>query len=199
MQHVEGNILLSKADLKALLAHASVDPTRSISCVLFDGAPADPCWTLSGAPIAVATDGHRMLVLQCEGTDGSPAPSCKVTRDALATAAKLVGKGVVSVAGDGLLYVHTAGFQAGPVIPVDATTHEDAFPPWRQVVPDREREHVQTVGLNPTYLGALALACAACGSSGVAVHHGGELDPVVATTAGPSARALAIVMPMRID
>ena len=84
------------------------------------------------------------------------------------------------------------------------TVRDSKFPPLHQVMPDDGIEaRAVYVGVNPRYLGQLALVAKACGQDGVQlVSLRGELDPIGFRVVGGLKRApvtaRAAIMPMRI-
>lgn len=77
-------LTFTRAELRALLAHASTDETRLHLCALHYEPGSCP-------PRVFATDGHRLLVGACQGPDrvGDPLPSTSLPRDTLENAIRL--------------------------------------------------------------------------------------------------------------
>ncbi|MBM3992495.1 MAG: hypothetical protein FJ298_16065 [Planctomycetes bacterium] len=192
----ESTYTLTALELKALLAHASDDETRPQLCaVAFRGS------------CAYATDGHRMARLDGEGEGIGPEYLCPTKPLALAVkAAGAKGRVFVDAASDTLIATDAKGATVGTFAAPRAPGVQ--APPYEVVLqPSHEPGHTGPVGLNPEYLGDLALARAASplvrgpnGGKGkpptVAIQFGASnLDPVRCTV-GPW---LVVIMPMRLD
>jgi len=165
-------MLISKSQVKALLAFASKDATRPHLCgVYLDGSQ------------AVAIDGHTLLALELEG---EPCTGL-VPRAWFEQLGKVLGRDPTElVVADGAV-----SCSALPPVALSSAT----FPSWRQVIPAPYLGRpAEPVGLCCAYLARLELVTRALGCDGMALESAGALDPVVARAPG----AVAVVMPMRI-
>jgi DNA polymerase III sliding clamp (beta) subunit (PCNA family) len=186
MYATDDSIEVTKAEIKAILEHASKDETRPhLSAALFK---------LNGKATAVATDGHRLA--RCEvSAAGQSVWECLVPRDALERAAKNASaKDTVSVRPGRL----TIGDVAVPF----AENPEVKFPPYEQVIPrDRPEKGHGGVALNTAYLASLNVIGKAIDgrTPSARVFAGdGDLDPVVFEVgAGGDYPWTVVVMPMR--
>ncbi|HEY5639757.1 MAG TPA: hypothetical protein VIY27_12510 [Myxococcota bacterium] len=182
----DDSIEITKAEVKALLEHASKDPTRKHLC----GA----LFKLNGNATAVTTDGHRLA--RCEvSAAGQSAWECLVPREALERAVKNAGaKDTISVRPGKL----TIGDVAVPF-------NEDPdvkFPPYEQVIPRERPEKCHGgVALNPAYLASLHVIGKSIGerTTNARVFPGdGDLDPVVFEVGAHGDYPwTVVVMPMR--
>jgi hypothetical protein len=214
--------ILSREEMRALLAFASKDSTRA------------NLYAIGLAPgRAVATDGHRLCVVRDTMMAGdlggaiicAPRPDCE-------RALKCTPKGgsiIVARCDDGTLrWIATVGNSAWRACP-DAPAPEHAltspalvsaefrsaaadavYPPYDAVVPWADmvggktaEETARAIGVNADYLADLARIAAASVSCGVSRTHGvtmyrggGDLDPI-AFSCGED--WIAVIMPMRLD
>ena len=186
-----GSVSFTKAQLKALVAHASTDTTRPhVSSVYFNAS--------EGA--AVSTDGHRMAV--CEGEGRAPW-TYLVPRDAAETALRAKGAEtfILNVATFDVCAFDKANRKIA-TIPAEQPKNGEgkpvAFPPYRQVMSTPSDRGVSQ-GCDARYLADVRLVAEAVPSSartyGVVFHPGpGSLDPAIVKV-GPWT---VMIMPMRL-
>lgn len=207
------SVFLSRAELRAILAFASTDETRvNLHAVLFDVAQR----TL------VATDGHRMATVTADAVapgdaDGEDPPvdaeKIVVPRSFLDSVVKgSTGKGriVISWGADGAL---TATMQDRHDKPIGVTLtgkrSDQAFPPYRAVMPSQLDAGSHTGDFNARYLDDLALLASA-GAVSLSVslfapteHRAGSDSPGMAVVRGRSdddrAEWRVCMMPVRIS
>lgn len=208
--------LFTKAEAKALAAHASTDKTRPhLNCVCIDFARGS----------AVATDGHRLaksnFAASFAGAAQCLVPLAKWQRAIKACSKKNSGILVerympgtrdhvtLTALEPGSLQLETLAHPVdGPedlsrwtLATIRAVCTEAKFPPYEQIIPSTEgRSPAAMLGINTHYLADLQLVALAAGerTMGVQVFLGAELDPVIFKSEGPAGSWLAIVMPMRI-
>ena len=163
---IDSTFILSRSELKAIIAHASTDDTRAhLNGVGFD--VANGC--------AVATDGHRLAVLREElCVIGAPFEAdTKVTIVRLATlerAAKMIPRGgslrvqVTSPITATLTALEKSG-APGAVLNAEMSDSRDRFPPYVVILPAAVEFGAfplpTRVGFNANYLADLALVQAA--------------------------------------
>lgn len=205
MKTTETSIILVKAEIKALLAHASTDITRAhLNGVRIQ--------VQDGVLSLVATDGHRLVVARqaAELPDiGLTVPSTGL-KSGLGMLRRKSDTLRIEPLDDGDVLLEgfdpKEGASLGRII-VKAT--DLAFPPWQQVVPrhtgegqDGEGSVTQIVNLRPKYLADLVLIERALKDAGgpaedMHVLPGfGDLDPTV-FIAGIDTEWTVVIMPRR--
>lgn len=202
--HIEINASLLVAVLRASLIHASTDDTHEHICSVRVELRAN-----AAEVRVVATDGHRLSVIDVPALDGSAADGAIVLRrDVVEAIVKQIPKSfpIVSldVALDGrtLTVAAGAGYATYPVS--DAT-----FPPYAQVIPATVDTTAPMPVVDASYLGdvgkAMTLLAKATGTNakrpnGLRIACGGPMDPIVVTPSSScGASVLVVIMPIRSD
>jgi hypothetical protein len=186
MYATDDSIEITKAEIKAILEHASTDATRPhLAGALFQ---------LNGHAIAVSTDGHRLARCKVPAA-GQAAWECVVPRAALERAAKTASvKDMISVRPGKLSIGDVAvPFEQNPDV---------KFPPYEQVIPRERPEKCHGgVAVNPAYLASLHVIGKSLNerTTHARVFPGdGDLDPVVFEIgSGGDYPWTVVVMPMR--
>lgn len=151
----ENNIwTLSKRELLAILAFASTDENRAISCVCFDQETGD----------VLATDGHMALCVGAEwrplGSGSGYSPINRAALQAVAKAASTKDRITITIEGG------QASITTGPVMTA-AEVSEAKFPPVRQVFPTSMQAGGASIqAYNASYLARLEKITKATGMTG---------------------------------
>lgn len=199
MQIEDRALTITRAELRAVLAHASTDECR----VNLHAVQVDP----ARRTLAV-TDGHRLLAVTADLPEGALAPTAQaitMPRAFLEPLAKGKAKESLRIewSRDGALTAKVGG------VTYTGQASEHAFPPWRAVLPSGDGERADTGDFNPAYLADLALFCAA-GVTSVSItlfaaSVSGRADiadhpcPAVLRGRSDDAQWRLVLMPMRIS
>lgn len=191
-------VILTKAEAKALVQHSSKDETRPhVNAVLFSSAEYR----------AVATDGHRLLIGSPREKPAGDGLQVLVPRSALERMIKMAGGKShqirIDLATPKAVIVDTSRVPEVAVASVDFAPVSAQFPPYEQVVPKLPVRTAE-VGfhLNADYLADSALVTAATENrtSGLTVYApAGPLDPILLATSGAESEWRLVIMPMRTD
>ncbi len=143
-------LTLDRAELRAILTTASIDPCRVNLCTVL----VDP-----RACVLVSTDGHRLTVAEAGGPRFPSASAVVLPAELLADVAKRAGaKDRISIAWTdvgAVVVTYGLGDDTGPLGPQTTTAgalSSATFPPWRAVFPAELHATRVPLTLNPYYL-----------------------------------------------
>jgi hypothetical protein len=182
---------LTKAQLRALIAHASRDETRPhVNCILLD--PVARC--------AVATDCHRLAILESIRFDGDGSAALLSVESAELACKAATRKGdtidlVIATRTGGRAEIRDANDRERATVAV--TCFDAEFPPYRQVIPDLDGEsRGAPFGVDARYLADVALVQTAAERGGVEVYAAGDSMEGILFRAGPWT---VVIMPRRLE
>ncbi len=167
----------TKAEVTALLAHASADEMRPLvySVGLFPS-----------KGVAVATDGHRLAALASyDGEVCEEGADYIVPRFPLATAAKACpSKGIIAIHNGQITVYEDASTLPLPGMELAALQFHgptDPYPPWESLVPSMHKPNpVAAIGFNAEYVASLAVVAKACENAECVLYvPEGVLDPTL--------------------
>lgn len=199
MHYTDSTFTLDRKEIVALCAHASTDEMRPhLNGVGFD--------TSQGR--AVATDGHRLAVLEHDASDRCAPEDRKPTvtivpLDTMQRAIKAMPRGgtmrvTVTNPDNGTATIVTVTKEGAEAATIQSTSIA-VFPPYSQIIPPAKAPDEFTlptrVGFNAHYLASLALVQAAAGDKGVDLQTAENALSPMRVTCG---RWLVVIMPMRL-